>query len=98
MRESVIRGNVIRESWPVTREKLWRWNLRLFRAMIWTADEWVHTQEVKLQSRVTTHESRVTDSSCDRVASSIREHARRRVAKFQKLKYAGGQFVRQEPL
>lgn len=90
MRESVIRG-----PWPVAREKLWRWNLRLFRTMIWTADEWVHTQELKLQSRITGHGSRVTDHSCDQVASSIREHARRRVAKFHKLKYAGGQFVRE---
>lgn len=75
-----------------------RRSLYVFHKWVCRIDDWCYAQESKLQTRVTDHGSRVTDSSCDRVASSIREHARRRVANFQKLKYAGGQFVRQEPL
>lgn len=92
MRGEKVTGN----RWQVIGNTLRRKGLHSFHKIVCRVDDWCFKQEAKYLPPTTCHP--IPTPSVDRVASSIREHARRRVAKFQKLKYAGGQFVRTEPL
>jgi hypothetical protein len=99
---------VNRGSWSVIREKLWRFALRRARAIVDAADEWIHAQEMEL---IKPAQVRETLAEVDVVASAARERVHKRTtraarprlrqgsggqARQPRLKYQGGQFVRQQ--
>jgi hypothetical protein len=80
---------------------VWCWTLRRLRGIVWAVDEWIHAHEVRLQcagDRV-----QAPDPSVDRQASAAREKTIKRqrtrhsgTIATARLRYQGGQFVRQE--
>jgi hypothetical protein len=85
---------VIRDLWFVIRGKLWRFALRRARTILDAADDWIHAEEVKLREAAA---PAAPPAEFDVKASAARERVHKRAARPRqpRLKYQGGQFVRQ---
>ena len=82
-------------NWPNFKLVLWRWILRQFRAIVWTADEWIHAQEVQLRETAEVAAPAGLSDEFNVAKSAAREkvHKAKRAAR-PRLRYQGGQFVR----
>ena len=82
--------------WNAIRKAVWKWTLKKLRGIVWAADEWIHAQEVRLKEAGSGVQ--VPDPAVDPVASAAREKVFRskpaRAAR-PRLRYQGGQFVRE---
>jgi hypothetical protein len=82
------------------KKAIWAWILRRLRGIVWAADEWIHAQELKLRESAAAPVR--PPAEFDRRASAAREREHKKTAaraarpRLARLKYAGGQFVRQE--
>jgi hypothetical protein len=80
------------------------WSIKCLRSLVWTADEWVHRQEVKLRDASPAAPDRLSDGlqvqpvpAVDRKSSAVRERAHKRAAhpRLPRLRYEQGSWVRQ---
>lgn len=78
---------------------LWRWTIRKARMLVDMIDEWLHNEEVRMRESAQSAPSGpvAPPIEVDRTASRAREKVihKTRVA-HPRLRYQGGQFVRQE--
>jgi hypothetical protein len=86
---------------------LWRWFLRRVGDVVAAAEDWIHTEEVKLRQPVAAPAPVVRTDEFQIKASRVRERAHKAAARAARprlhqvtarparLRYVGGQFVRE---
>jgi hypothetical protein len=73
---------------------LWRWTIRRLRGIVWAADEWIHTQELKIRESAPAPVAAPAEVDRKQSARREREHRKQTRAARPRLVYANGQFQR----
>jgi len=86
--------------WNTLKQGIWRWTLKRLRAMVWTADEWIHAQELLLRDAAPRPVAHETTDEFNVKASAAREKTHKRAARAARprqprLRYAAGAWVRE---